>query len=113
MALTWNEWLQRVRHDLVKRMLWPARDRRDLGGKVQPGELVVRLVDGEGNPASAQAVWADLRNDAPAPEQAALAAFAAALERAVAAAARDDVEAVLALEAAFDRLVQDLADEAG
>ena len=27
------EWLARVRHDLVKRLVWPARDRRDIGGE--------------------------------------------------------------------------------
>ena len=26
-----TEWLARVRHDLVKRLVWPARDRRDIG----------------------------------------------------------------------------------
>jgi hypothetical protein len=108
----WNQWLRRVRHDLVKRLLWPARDRRDMGGTVRPGELVVSLVDDQGNPATAEALWANLRDDAPSPEHPALPAFAVALERAVAAAARDDVASVLALEPAFDRLTQDLAGRA-
>jgi hypothetical protein len=34
-----TEWLARVRHDLVKRLVWPARDRRDVGGAPAPGEL--------------------------------------------------------------------------
>ncbi len=109
MATAWNEWRRRVRHDLVTRLLWPARDRRDMGGKVRPGELVARLVDDEGNPATAQVVWAKLREEAPSPEHSALPAFQAALERAVAAAARDDVDAVLVLEPAFDRLAQGIA----
>jgi hypothetical protein len=40
-----TEWLARVRHDLVKRLVWPARDRRDIGGAPAPGELAPRLID--------------------------------------------------------------------
>ena len=111
MGPTWNAWLRRLRHDLVKRLLWPARDRRDLGGQVQPGELIVSLVDDEGNPAPAEGIWAGLRDAAPAPAHPALASFASALDEAVAAAQRDDVDAVLALESAFERLAQGLAGE--
>lgn len=105
----WNEWLRRLRHDLVKRVLWPARDRRDMGGPVQPGELVARLVDDEGSPASAETIWAGLRADAPAPAHTALAAFEAALRSALRAAEKDDVQGVLALEAAFEALAANLA----
>ena len=112
MPSAWPAWLRRVRHDLVKRLLWPARDRRELGGAVQAGELVVTLVDDEGRPASAETVWAGLRAEAPSPRHRALLAFEPALLAAVAAAAHDDWPAVLALEAAFDRLAQDLAEEA-
>ena len=42
-----NAWLARVRHDLVKRIVWPARDRRDMGGAPKPGELVPDLIDEE------------------------------------------------------------------
>ncbi len=111
MPSAWNAWLRRVRHDLVKRLLWPARDRRDAGGPVRSGELVARLVDDEGNPATAATLWASLRADAPVSDHAALAAFEPALASAVAAAARDDLGGVLALDAAFDRLAQDLAGE--
>jgi hypothetical protein len=111
MPSAWNAWLRRVRHDLVKRLLWPARDRRDLGGPAQPGELVARLIDDEGRPASAAAMWTRLRADAPAPDHASLTAFASALASAVMAATRDDLDGVLALEAAFDHLAQDLAGE--
>ena len=99
-------WLSRVRHDLVKRLVWPARDRRDAGGAPAPGELAPRLIDNEGRPATPQDVWADLAADAP--PGADLEAFAAALARAVAAAAADDVAGVMELEGAFDRLARSL-----
>jgi hypothetical protein len=100
-------WLARLRHDLVKRLVWPARDRRDVGGSPDPGELVPRLVDHEGKPTSAQALWADLAADAPARLD--VAPFAAALARAEAAAAGGDVAGVLALETAFDELTASAA----
>jgi hypothetical protein len=46
-------WLGRVRHDLVKRMVWAARDRREMGGDVVAGELRARLIDEEGRDATA------------------------------------------------------------
>ena len=107
--MEWNEWLRRLRHDLVRRVLWPARDRKDMGGPVQPGELVALLVDDEGNPASTEAIWAGMRTDAPAPAHAALATFEAALRSALRAAEKDDVRGVLALEAAFEALAANLA----
>ena len=57
MVSTAEAWLARVRHDLVKRMLWPARDRRDLGGPVREGELVAKLIDEEGQPTRAGELW--------------------------------------------------------
>jgi hypothetical protein len=99
-------WLSRVRHDLVKRLVWPARDRRDAGGTAVRGELAPRLIDNEGQAATPQDVWADLAADAP--PGADLDAFAAALARAVAAAADDDVIGVMELEAAFERLARSL-----
>jgi len=111
MGLAWQEWLRRLRHDLVKRLLWPARDRRDLGGPLRPGELVAALVDDEGAPATAAAIWGELRSAAPEPAHPALRAFAAALLHAVDAAHRDDLAGVLVLETAFDRLAADLAGE--
>src|SRR5579871_1466121 len=101
-----DRWLARVRHDLVKRLVWPARDRRDVGGLPAPGELVARLIDDEGATASAASLWASLR--AEGPQAPAVARFDAALERAVAAAAAGDVDGVLALEAAFDDLARAL-----
>jgi len=107
-----DRWLARVRHDLVKRLVWPARDRRDLGGAPAPGELVATLVDDEGRPASAASLWAALRAEAPAaPERApAVARFEGAVDRAVAAADAGQVDGVLALEAAFDELARALKD---
>jgi hypothetical protein len=99
-------WLSRVRHDLVKRLVWPARDRRDTGGRPAPGELAPRLIDGEGQAATPQDVWTELASDAPAGAD--LESFAAALGRAVAAAEADDVAGVMELEAAFDRLARSL-----
>jgi hypothetical protein len=100
--MTAASWLARVRHDLVKRLVWPARDRRDLGGAPEPGELVPRLVDDEGRPTDARTLWRSLAEDAPA--GVALDGFAAVLGRAVAAAEAGDLDGVLALEAAFDEL---------
>jgi hypothetical protein len=107
-------WLGRLRHDLVKRLLWPARDRRDMGGPPAAGELVPSLIDGEGRAVTAAALWRALRADAPAAlarEGAALDAFGAALGRALAAAEAGDVAGVLAFEAdvaALERLVRTL-----
>lgn len=104
-------WLARVRHDLVKRLVWPARDRRDAGGPVAPGELVAPLVDDEGRPTSAAAAWAALASDAP--PGANLPPFGQAVDRAVAAARAGDVDGVLALEAAFTALARSLEGPPG
>ena len=61
--MTPGEWLARVRHDLVKRLVWPARDRRDMGGNPAPGELVPDLIDDEGRPITAPAL-ADTKQNA-------------------------------------------------
>jgi hypothetical protein len=107
MVPTAQAWLARVRHDLLKRLLWAARDRRDLGGPPRPGELVATLHDDEGRPTPAPALWAALRAEAPpAVPAAALDAFSRALEAAGAAASRDDLPGVLALEPAFDELAR-------
>lgn len=109
--MPWNEWLRRLRHDLVKRLVWPARDRRDFGGSPDAGELRPALVDDEGNPTTAATLWAELKAIAPHPSHQAVVDFEPALLEAVAAAAHDDVDGVLALEPAFDRLAQVLARE--
>jgi hypothetical protein len=101
------DWLARVRHDLVKRLVWPARDRRDAGGPVVPGELVAVLIDDEGQPIGAAALWAALA--AEAPPGAALDPFSVALQQALGAAAAGDLQGVLDLELAFSALARSLA----
>jgi hypothetical protein len=105
-----REWLARVRHDLVKRMVWPARDRRDLGGVPAPRELVPELIDDEGRPIAALALWTTLAADAPSGAD--LAGFATAVARAAAAAEAGDVPGVIALEAAFADLARSLEGKA-
>jgi hypothetical protein len=104
--MTPQEWLARVRHDLVKRMVWPARDRRDVGGTPAAGELVPELIDDEGRPITAAALWAALAADAPAGAE--TGTFQAAVAGAAAAAAAGDVQGVIALEAAFAALARSL-----
>ncbi len=102
-----HAWLARVRHDLVKRLLWCARDRRDLGGPVRPGELRAALVDDEGRPIMANALWEALVADAPAALTPHVRrAFAEAVAVAERAALADDLAPVLALETAFDVLAR-------
>jgi hypothetical protein len=95
-------WLARVRHDFCKRLLWPARDRRDVGGESAPGELVPALVDDEGQPVTPRALWAALAAEAPPGLD--LDRFTAAVGRVIAAAEAGDAAGVLELEAAFDDL---------
>jgi len=104
--MTPTEWLARVRHDLVKRLVWPARDRRDMGGSPKPGELAPDLIDEEGQAIGADALWAALASEAPSGAD--LDTFAAALTRATAAADAGDVEGVIALEAAYTDLAHSL-----
>jgi hypothetical protein len=105
-----DPWLGRVHHDLVKRLLWPARDRRDLGGAPAPGELVAGLSDDEGRPVAAETLWRSLRGEAPAAMPGgALDAFEKALAAATTAAAAGDVAGVLSLDAAFQALGAALA----
>jgi hypothetical protein len=107
--LATTTWLARVRHDLVKRLVWPARDRRDAGGAPEPGELAPRLIDDEGRPIAPAVLWAVLVADAPAGTPAGvLDEFSQALAQAETAAAAGDVAGVIALEAAFDVLAQGL-----
>jgi hypothetical protein len=106
-----NAWLARLQHDLVKRLLWPARDRRDLGGVPRPGELVVSLTDDEGQPMEPADLWRLLRAEASL-DPAALDRFEAALLAAVAAASRGDLDGVLALDGAFRALSSAMGKDA-
>jgi hypothetical protein len=102
-----HPWIARVRHDLVKRLLWVARDCRDAPRVPAPGELIALLYDDEGQSIDAISLWERLRDDAP--EKTGLDAFGCALNACVEAARRNDLAGVLALEAAFERLQTDLA----
>src|SRR5262252_6406538 len=104
--MTPTEWLSRVRHDLVKRMVWPARDRRDMVGAPKPGALAPDLIDEEGKPIGADALWGALADEAPAGAD--LIAFGAAVARAVTAAHAGDVDGVIALETAYADLARSL-----
>jgi hypothetical protein len=101
-----DEWLGRVNHDLVKRLLWPARDRRALGGPVQAGELVVMLADADGNPQTAEETWRQLRAEAPPVDPEVLVAFDRAVESVQRAAAGGDLAGVMALGPAFETLAR-------
>jgi hypothetical protein len=112
-----DPWLRRVRHDLVKRAVWPARDLRDSG---QTDLEALRrglrdLSDEAGAPIDAAALWSRLRADAPGVPQRALDAFGeavAAADRALAADDfRDTLAAVLGIEAAFDELARSVDEE--
>src|SRR5688572_15804845 len=117
-----SRWLGQVSHDLVKRLLWPARDRQELGGVPAPGELVARLADEEGGEIGAGALWRRLREEAPLGWAAgslhaelgrALDGFGGSVERAEAAARQGDVAGVLRLAEAFSELQQQLKAAAG
>jgi hypothetical protein len=119
-----HPWLGRLRHDLLKHALWWASDLAALDGQ-PPAAADVRalrrslleLMDSEGRPATALALWRELRADSPA-APAALDDF----ERAVAAAQTAVAEleggdehlgralaAVHQLEQAFARLARHLS----
>lgn len=104
-----HPWLKALRHDLVKRAVWPARDLRDAGGQdvaaLRRG--LSELVDAEGAPITALLLWQRLRADAP--RGAPCDAFGDALQTAVDALDRPwpaPLEAVLALEDAFASLAR-------
>jgi hypothetical protein len=109
-----HPWLQALRHDLVKRAVWPARDLREARER-DPGALrrgLMQLSDAEGAPITAEALFDRMRREAPA--GAACDAFADALRKAVAALDAPwpaPLDSVLALEDAFDALARSLKQE--
>ena len=108
-----HPWLAALRHDLVKRALWPARDLRDTGGRELSAlrRGLYELVDAEGAPVSAVELFERMRADAPAGAD--CDAFAAALRDAVAGLSRpwpEPLERVLALEEAFAALARSLQE---
>lgn len=101
-----HTWLRVLHHDLVKRLLWNARDCQELGQTPAPFELCAELFDDLGRPTDARTLWLSLKRQAPS--GATLADFERALEAALTAAERGDVATVLCLDAAFERLKESL-----
>lgn len=106
-----HPWLEAVRHDLVKRALWPARDLRDTSGRdvVALRRGLFDLVGSDGAPIGAEALWKEMRAAAPAGCARACNEFGAALHEAVASLDRpwpQPLDAVLALEDAFAALAR-------
>ena len=121
-----HAWLHRLRHDLVKRAVWAARDLRDGPREPDPSDLAelrrgfFELRDGEGRSVTARQLWQRLCTEAPEIDRAALESFDAALtaaEREVENLAahpdawRDAVDAVLRIEPAFATLARTLEEE--
>jgi hypothetical protein len=107
-----HPWLRALRHDLVKRAVWPARDLRDSGEqdveRLRRGLL--HLTDAEGAPITAERLFERMRKDAPC-SAAACDAFGRALQLAVTALDSPwpaPLLAVLALEDAFSVLARSL-----
>jgi hypothetical protein len=116
MEIGMHPWLKTLRHDLVKRAVWPARDLRDTGGQdlsaLRRG--LFELTDDEGRPVDARGLWAQLRAQAPAGLDPALDDFEAALKRAVNAlesAWPGPLQAVLELETRFEALARAVEDK--
>jgi len=107
-----HPWLRALRHDLVKRAVWPARDLRDSGG-ADVGALrrgLMDVCDEAGAKVTAPELFGRMRARAPCPAPA-CDAFAAALQQAVAALELpwpEPLRAVLALEDAFSDLARSL-----
>ena len=107
-----HPWLRLLRHDLLKRAVWPARDLRETGGRdlaaLQRG--LGELLDAEGRIVPALELWTALRRDAP-PEAsgAALDAFERTLTAAAASLQQpwpQPLQQILALEPAFESLAR-------
>ena len=109
-------WLARVRHDLLKPVLWTAHDLREFSPSATLGDAELVLLrrgltdlrDHEGAGVSALELWAHLVQDAQGVSVQALGDFEAALRAAVTAVAGTDatqaLAAVLHLEDAFASL---------
>jgi hypothetical protein len=106
-----HPWLKALRHDLLKRAVWPARDLRDMGGRdvASLRRGLYELTDPEGASVSAEALWARMRSDAPKGCARACDAFEKALRHAVGALEAPwpaPLDAILALETAFADLAR-------
>ncbi len=88
-----DAWLNKVRHDLLKRALWPARDLAELleaKQKISRDDLralragLFELRDDEGNACEARGLWARFLKIAPAEmDKRALEAFGAGIDSAM------------------------------
>src|SRR5438876_11449022 len=120
-----HPWLSRLRHDLVKRAVWPARDLRDASREPAQGDLLqlrrglFDLRDENGRVSTATELWGRLRAEAPALPPAALDGFGTAVlqaERAVTGFVGDPrswpavLDAVLRIERAFADLARTLEE---
>jgi hypothetical protein len=121
-----HPWLSRLRHDLVRRAVWPARDLRDASREPGPADLaqlrrgLLDLRDDDGRALTATDLWERLRAEAPALPAAALDAFGGALREAEdgvsslpgpAGSWRAALDAVLRIEPAFANLARSLEEE--
>jgi hypothetical protein len=97
-----HPWLRRLQHDLVKRLLWTARDCAETGTDPLAGELVPSLIDEEGRSISARALYEKLRADAP--DGVDLTDFTRAFEACLRAAEANDPKGVLRLQEAYEDL---------
>lgn len=107
-----HPWIRAVRHDLVKRAVWPARDLRDSGEQdveaLRRG--LMQLFDAAGGPITATDLFERMRKGAPCPAPA-CDSFARVLQDAVNALDLPwpaPLQAVLALEDAFSALERSL-----
>lgn len=113
-----QEWLARLRHDLVRPFVWRARDvREDDSGLDDAAKhallmaVLRELYDGEGQPITALELWAEIAGAAPpvltdearAPFDAALARVVEVLPRRT-APLDEKYAAIAALDAAFGAL---------
>ena len=121
-----HAWLSRLRHDLVKRAVWPARDLRDATREPGPADLLhlqgglLDLRDEDGRELTAAELWEHLRAEAPGLPPGILDAFGGAVveaQRAVSALPgnpdswRGALDAVLRIETAFADLARSLERE--
>ena len=121
-----HPWLSRLRHDLVKRAVWAARDVREAARAPSAADVLelrrglFDLRDAEGQPLTARHLWDRLRAEAPQVPAAALGAFGGALaeaEQRVTGLAerpetwREALEAILGIETAFAALARTLEEE--
>jgi hypothetical protein len=121
-----HPWLSRLRHDLVKRAVWPARDLRDATREPGPADLLhlqgglLDLRDDDGRALTASDLWERLRAEEPGLPAGVLDAFGSAVgeaQRAVTGLAADPrgwpaaLDAVLRIETAFADLARTLEQE--